>query len=694
MVACLRFTLVLSVAVAHANHPVFDLPTFTADELASSPSAASQLLHQMSSLGVVAVTGVPGLAQVKGESLEGVAAACLIEQGDRDPLGWRSVLDDGTLRRSVGARTDGHHDGDRSSALSTDPACNLAAAPLRSLVDAASALFFRALDTAAAAVVDPVRQPVMPRDGVADGYRTFAELTDRGTRLEHFHAYQRPAGNDRPSDEPTLALHTDAGLLIAMTTGHFVASPDSALSDEGRQHGLFIELAHGAVVQARAPDDALLFMAGTGAASWLARTPLRAVPHSLVVPDSPQLTRLWHGRMFLPPADALVVSTSPAMPFSQFRDEQRRQVAETAIGGLGCDLGFGVGSPASDGNGGARSRLDVAGTPVTADEHHRQLSDDGCADDEVLCWMQCMPVDDLWCGADAQCVDMVTDEVIDGNIMCPESDTSLCQLECTSQPHNSSSGGFCSGGGLDMYMTGFTSVTESDVACLNLLFKDWTLDNSGKFAGGCIGTILLGVLTEWLTLVRRKTHKQMPSSAKRDVFMIGLYGAQVTLGYFLMLLAMTYSLEIFICVLGGLIVGHGLFNLSAPPPAGTDPCCVGRETIDGELLSPLIASSAATHGYYTLKVEGMTCATCTKTVSSSLRQLHGVVDVSVDLASGVAQVGVCQDINQQALTDAVSNTGFEASVVEFDQRSLPSESSSINPASKEKEGLLSVPGAV
>ena len=49
---------------------------------------------------------------------------------------------------------------------------------------------------------------------------------------------------------------------------------------------------------------------------------------------------------------------------------------------------------------------------------------------------------------------------------------------------------------------------------------------------------------------------------------------QVTLGYFLMLAAMTYQGEIFIAVIVGLTVGHVTFNLKQPVGESVDACCV------------------------------------------------------------------------------------------------------------------------
>lgn len=39
-----------------------------------------------------------------------------------------------------------------------------------------------------------------------------------------------------------------------------------------------------------------------------------------------------------------------------------------------------------------------------------------------------------------------------------------------------------------------------------------------------------------------------------------MYGVNVTSGYFAMLVAMTYSVELFSCMIVGLVCGHALFN--------------------------------------------------------------------------------------------------------------------------------------
>merc|ERR1719453_142218 len=52
-----------------------------------------------------------------------------------------------------------------------------------------------------------------------------------------------------------------------------------------------------------------------------------------------------------------------------------------------------------------------------------------------------------------------------------------------------------------------------------------------------------------------------------------IYAFQCLLGYFVMLITMTYCTELFLCVIAGLIGGQAVFMMDAPPKQNTDPCC-------------------------------------------------------------------------------------------------------------------------
>ena len=63
---------------------------------------------------------------------------------------------------------------------------------------------------------------------------------------------------------------------------------------------------------------------------------------------------------------------------------------------------------------------------------------------------------------------------------------------------------------------------------------------------------------------------------------ISLFGVNLALGYMAMLVAMTYSLELFSCIVLGLIIGHAVFNMKQPVGESIDPCCAPSQNNETE----------------------------------------------------------------------------------------------------------------
>jgi copper chaperone len=60
----------------------------------------------------------------------------------------------------------------------------------------------------------------------------------------------------------------------------------------------------------------------------------------------------------------------------------------------------------------------------------------------------------------------------------------------------------------------------------------------------------------------------------------------------------------------------------------------------------------------TYTVTGMTCAHCVNSVGSEIKQIPGVTDVQVDLASGAVTVISEQPLDDAAVTAAVDEAGY------------------------------------
>lgn len=65
-----------------------------------------------------------------------------------------------------------------------------------------------------------------------------------------------------------------------------------------------------------------------------------------------------------------------------------------------------------------------------------------------------------------------------------------------------------------------------------------------------------------------------------------------------------------------------------------------------------------------LKIKGMACAACVSSTEESLRQVPGVQEAAVNLATAGAAVTAREDVSEKALIKAVEDAGFTAQVVE------------------------------
>mmetsp|Transcript_11776 Transcript_11776/g.18086 ORF Transcript_11776/g.18086 Transcript_11776/m.18086 type:complete len:223 (-) Transcript_11776:646-1314(-) len=127
-------------------------------------------------------------------------------------------------------------------------------------------------------------------------------------------------------------------------------------------------------------------------------------------------------------------------------------------------------------------------------------------------------------------------------------------------------------GGYVMYMDGFHFTLARGNPCLNLYFSSWTLDTPAKFWCAMIGITLLGIVTEGISKVRSLISKRFTGSTKRWSITF-FHGLQALVGYILMLATMTFSVELFVCVILGLGLGFAIFYDDEKIHVTTNPCC-------------------------------------------------------------------------------------------------------------------------
>lgn len=221
-----------------------------------------------------------------------------------------------------------------------------------------------------------------------------------------------------------------------------------------------------------------------------------------------------------------------------------------------------------------------------------------CESGTAYCWMTCLPLDG--CSVeDSECYGNNQTPCFDDSMdpscawHCKQTTTTLGTSESpeSESPATTTSGTtkspeselFCAGA-TDMLMEGFKTtkkVGNTTNFCIILFSKKWTLSSSWKFAAGSIGVFLLGFLIEGNVALRRKVLTTLGSTgrvqkAMRLVVTGLMYFVNLSLAYLAMLVAMTYSVELFLCVIVGLTLGHMVFNSNLPVGETIDPCCASE----------------------------------------------------------------------------------------------------------------------
>ncbi|NKB69402.1 MAG: cation-transporting ATPase [Candidatus Latescibacteria bacterium] len=68
-----------------------------------------------------------------------------------------------------------------------------------------------------------------------------------------------------------------------------------------------------------------------------------------------------------------------------------------------------------------------------------------------------------------------------------------------------------------------------------------------------------------------------------------------------------------------------------------------------------------------IAIDGMTCQHCVRHATEALQGLEGVTQVSVDLASGRAEVQVESPVNDAAIKEALDEEGYTATSIQRSQ---------------------------
>ncbi|KAF4695737.1 hypothetical protein FOZ60_003748 [Perkinsus olseni] len=342
--------------------------------------------------------------------------------------------------------------------------------------------------------------------------------------------------------DDTLTLHTDQGvfLLLILPPGDSNFYYEDGTSS--KQVPLNIPSSAGGDGGMR-----VVVLMGNTLKSFIGTTPsVRPLPHAvrMGVTSTP---RLVFGRMFLLPA--AFKSPIPALKSMTFK--QWTQAALIPRDDDSEEIAF------------ARRRL--AGE---------------CKAGEIYCWMQCMANTCSGVNEMPVCWDTATNE------LCPTHDGlhhKTCGVGCAVKP--GSGGGvnpvsptpdpnaFCTGS-TAMFMDGFNWMRGPSTQCVILFTRSWVLDTAWKFALGCIGVLFLGMLVEGILWARRRYLGYIRNKWAHAIIGALAFGISVSIAYLAMLVVMTYSCELFLCLCAGLVIGHFVFgNVRQRIGESADPCC-------------------------------------------------------------------------------------------------------------------------
>ncbi|CAJ1344670.1 unnamed protein product [Effrenium voratum] len=120
---------------------------------------------------------------------------------------------------------------------------------------------------------------------------------------------------------------------------------------------------------------------------------------------------------------------------------------------------------------------------------------------------------------------------------------------------------FCKGEGSVM-SNGFQIAIGPSQYCALFLFPGWGLDSPAKYLLGCCGACAIPMAIVSVQLVRERVVEisQRGGGIAPDALAAVLFGLQMTLAYFVMLLVMLYETVIFSCVIAGFMIATFLLQ--------------------------------------------------------------------------------------------------------------------------------------
>jgi len=112
------------------------------------------------------------------------------------------------------------------------------------------------------------------------------------------------------------------------------------------------------------------------------------------------------------------------------------------------------------------------------------------------------------------------------------------------------------------------------------LFESFTIKRGSQLTIYCFLTMIIAIIVEWIKKYRFKCqppHKTKEQKVKRHLLDSSLYFLQMTLSYFIMLVAMTFNYALFFSAMFGFALGHFInhFPTDDSSRCKQNGCCEG-----------------------------------------------------------------------------------------------------------------------
>lgn len=327
----------------------YAVPAVDFTALTSSSSQAA-LLGAMQKDGIVALQNVPNYASLRAKYLAKAAACAVTAQENKAEFLLFRKLTDGTKRFTISTESGRKLQESGKETLEHCPGYLEVYHEFSQLVEDAVVGVGKALDATKALQIQTG----------SDVALTARELMEDSVHLDHFHAYQAAEntpsqqrklssyGSYKDSSQLSLEMHTDNGLMIAMTAPEYFDVADSgevrAKQTRSEDAGLVIKTFESKTVRPVLKADELVLMLGSGVDQWIKTSPkLHPVMHGMRFPrglsyadvdaKEHKVLRAWFGKMILLKADHVMENTG--LSYGEYANHTTRYLMETS-----ADLGF------------------------------------------------------------------------------------------------------------------------------------------------------------------------------------------------------------------------------------------------------------------------------------------------------------------------------------------------------------------